>query len=87
MKCIKVSASTDYEVKIGEGLLPTLGAELSRVCRSEKAVIVSDSNVFPLYGEAAKDSLEAAGFTVYSGGTASETCWKKRYASADSRRA
>ena len=66
MKCIKVSASTDYEVKIGEGLLPTLGAELSRVCRSEKAVIVSDSNVFPLYGEAAKDSLEAAGFTVYS---------------------
>jgi len=64
MKTIKVSASKDYFVKIGTGLLPTLGQEIRAVCKAEKAAIISDSNVYPLYGDAAKKSLLDAGLEV-----------------------
>ena len=66
MKIITVNASRNYEVKIGAGLLPTLGAEAASVCKAGTAAIVSDSNVWPLYGETAKESLEQAGFRVVS---------------------
>ena len=64
MKTVTVSASSSYEVKIGSGLLPSLGHELSGVCSASKICIVSDSHVWPLWGKAAVTSLERAGFTV-----------------------
>ena len=64
MNIVNVSASSDYEVKIGSGLLSCLGAEVSAVTKVGIAAIVSDSNVWPLYGEIAKKSLENAGFKV-----------------------
>ena len=64
MKTITVQASRTYDVKIGSGLLPSLGTEVRALCKASKAVIVSDSNVFPLHGGAAVKSLEDAGFEV-----------------------
>lgn len=64
MKTIHVTASSEYDVKIGTGLLPTLGAEVSKVCKVGTAAIISDSNVWPLYGEIATFSLESEGFRV-----------------------
>ncbi len=64
MTTVMVDASTQYEVKIGSGLLQNLGAEVSKVCKSRAAAIISDSNVFPLYGKQAKESLEKAGYSV-----------------------
>lgn len=64
MKTVKVSASKAYNVLIGAGLLHSLGAESMKVVKPGKAVIVSDSNVWPLYGAAAADSLTSAGFDV-----------------------
>lgn len=64
MKVIHITASTEYDVLIGSGLLPNLGAELSKVCKPGTAAIVSDSNVWPLYGEAATAALENAGYRV-----------------------
>ena len=66
MKIIPVNASRNYEVKIGSGLLALLGEEVMALCKAEKAAIVSDSNVFPLYGKAASESLKASGFEVSS---------------------
>ena len=66
MNIIKVNTASSYEVKVGAGLLPTLGAEAAAVTKCGKAVIVSDSTVSPLYGEIAQKSLENAGFTVFS---------------------
>ena len=63
MKIIKVNASRSYDVKIGSNLLPTLGAEVAALCKAGKACIISDSNVWPLYGEAAENSLRDAGMT------------------------
>lgn len=64
MKTITVSASKEYAVKIGSGLLGALGAEIRAVCKATKAAIISDSHVYPIYGETAKKSLLNAGFDV-----------------------
>ena len=64
MKTIKVSTSKKYLVKIGSGLLSTLGQEIRTVCKAGKAAIISDSNVYPLHGETAKKSLLDAGLEV-----------------------
>ena len=60
MKTVTVHASTTYEVKIGTGLLNALGSEVKAICKASKACIISDSNVFPLYGSAVVESLRDA---------------------------
>ena len=51
-----------YDIEIGAGLLPTIGAKVAAlVPKASKAVIVSDTNVDPLYGEALQKSLTEAG--------------------------
>ena len=64
MKTIEVKASKAYKVLIGSGLLPTLGESIKAVCKASKAAIVSDTNVFPLHGTAAVESLKKAGLDV-----------------------
>ena len=64
MKTVTISASKTYEIKIGDGLLNLIGQEVSMLGRASRVCIVSDSNVFPLYGQVVTESLEAAGFLV-----------------------
>lgn len=64
MKIIEVAASKTYQVHIGSGLLPTLGQQVKTVSKARKIALVSDSNVFPLYGKAARKSLLGAGLDV-----------------------
>lgn len=62
MKTVEVSASKNYQVIIGAGLLDILGQEVAKVSKAKKICVVTDSNVAPLYLETAKKSLAAAGF-------------------------
>ncbi len=65
MKSIQVTASKSYEVLIGKGLLNELGQHLLSVLNKPcKIAIISDSNVWPLYGETARSVLANAGFSV-----------------------
>lgn len=64
MKTVKVSASKEYEVLIGSGLLTDLGVETAKVVKPGKAAVISDSNVWPLYGQTAMSGLESAGFSI-----------------------
>ena len=64
MKTVTVSASRRYEIKIGRELLRDLGEEAKVLGKAEQVCIVSDSNVWPLYGQFAAGSLENAGFSV-----------------------
>lgn len=66
MNVIQISASKEYSVKVGSGLLSDLGRECALVVKGRVAVIVSDENVWPFYGTDTKDRLESVGFTVYS---------------------
>ncbi|MBR2491627.1 MAG: 3-dehydroquinate synthase [Ruminiclostridium sp.] len=62
MTTIQVKASRAYEVKIGRGLLSSLGTEAAGLVTGRSAAIVSDTNVAPLYLDRVKTSLTEAGF-------------------------
>ena len=66
MKTITVPTSRTYLVKVGSGLLSILGAEAAAVSKASRVCIVSDSNVWPLYGKIAQESLQSAGFQPVS---------------------
>lgn len=61
MKQITVAASKTYDILIGKGLLDEAGERIRRHTDASRAVIVSDSNVFPLYGDRLLVSLRQSG--------------------------
>ena len=64
MKTVTVNASKKYDIKIGPGLLTTIGQEATTLGKAAKVCIVSETNVWPLYGETVEKSLTDAGFSV-----------------------
>ncbi len=66
MTTVFIRASAQYAVKIGKGLLGTLGAEAAALGNVRRVCLVSDSNVFSLYGKTAQESLTGAGLDVVS---------------------
>ena len=62
MNTVTVAASGRYEVKIGPKLLSFIGQEAANVCPGRTAAIISDSNVWPLYGNTVTANLQDAGF-------------------------
>ena len=66
MKTIRVGASKTYDVKIGGALLGSLGREAAALSKGRTVCVVSDDTVFGLYGPAACQSLEDAGFAVHT---------------------
>ena len=60
--------SQSYEIKIGSGLLRTLGNEVRAAVgsRAHRAALITNKTVFKLYGERAAESLKRAGFSVNS---------------------
>ncbi len=84
MKTIHVSASREYDVVIGAGLLTECGERIAQaVPGAAKAVIVTDSTVAPLYASRVSTSLAEAGLLtetyVFPAGEASKTLreWEK----------
>ena len=66
MKTVHVKASQEYDVVIGPGLVNKVGEFAGEVAKgATKALIVSDTNVAPLYLDKVKTSLEAAGIEVH----------------------
>lgn len=67
MKTIRVNASKAYDVLIGCKLFENIGKQLLvTLKRSCKIAIISDSNVFPLYGAQVTERLKESGFEVIS---------------------
>jgi 3-dehydroquinate synthase len=64
MITVPVTASKNYDVRIGAGLLAQSGGAIREVCGGGKAMIVSDDIVSGLYGDAVEKSLTDAGFAV-----------------------
>ena len=61
-----MNTSSAYDVLIKRGLLDELGAHAKSVVRGRKCMVVTDSNVAPLFLGRAVASLKAAGFEVSS---------------------
>ncbi len=78
MTTVNVKASRTYDVQIGTGLLKAAGEALTKLLPPPRTVcVVSDDNVFPLWGEVLCTSLEKSGYTVktfvFAHGEASKT--------------
>ncbi|HIY83021.1 MAG TPA: 3-dehydroquinate synthase [Candidatus Rubneribacter avistercoris] len=64
---VNIPGETSYDVRIGAGVLDRLGAHLRAVpalAGAERALVITDSNVAPLYLAAAKEALAQGGFRV-----------------------
>ena len=64
MNCITVPASKEYQVRIGGGLLSHIGEMVSEITKANKIAIISDSNVWPIYGEAVSSNLIKSSYCV-----------------------
>lgn len=64
MEIVKVTTSKEYNVNIGSGFLNKIGEKISELKRICRVVLISDDNVFPLYGEIVKNSLTDSGYSV-----------------------
>ena len=77
MKTINVKNENSYNILIGENLLENAGAHICDVGDYKKALIMSDSNVAPLYAKTLQTSLEERGIVsnlfVFPAGEVSKT--------------
>ena len=63
MRIVKVPlGDRSYEIKIGSGLLASLGTECARLKLGRRCAILTDTNVARRYGAEAQQSLRAGGF-------------------------
>lgn len=65
-KTLHVNTGRPYDILIEHGCLQTCGEQIRRVSKAQKAAIITDSNVGPLYAGTAGASLESAGFQVFT---------------------
>lgn len=67
MRSIPVhAASGSYEVVLGRDILELVGEKTRACAGGTRAFLVSDDNVYPLYGEQVSRSLADAGYEVFS---------------------
>lgn len=63
---VRVDTSNVYNVIIGEGLLEQSGALIKDAAPgASRVMIISDSNVWPIYGRRLEESLSSEGYRVY----------------------
>lgn len=57
--------ATTYDIRVGTGLLANLGVQVRAISTATKAVIITDSNVGPLYLKQVKAALAKADFEIF----------------------
>lgn len=66
MKKLTVNVNDKYDILIEKGLLSQSGALIKDVLNAKKIALISDTNVYPIYGDGIKASLENAGYQVFT---------------------
>lgn len=66
MRKIKIDISSSYDILIGKGLMSSVGSFLKEAISPCRIMLISDTNVFPIYGQAVISDLEKNGYTVHS---------------------
>ena len=62
--CVVETETQNYPVYVGHGLLDKLGEKINKAALSGTATVISDENVFSLYGSKVEGVLKNAGFAV-----------------------
>lgn len=66
MKKLTVKVSDRYDILIEKNILDKTGELVKNTLPAKKLVLISDTNVFPIYGDRVKNSLEKSGFEVFT---------------------
>ncbi|MCH5321013.1 MAG: 3-dehydroquinate synthase [Eubacterium sp.] len=66
MKKLTVNVDDGYDILIEKGLLDRAGELVKSVLKANKITLISDTNVYPLYGDKVKASLEKQGYQVFT---------------------
>lgn len=61
---LTVNLSKKYEIVIQKGIFNNIKSEISKVYNGSKIAIITDDNLYGLYGSQLKNSFENAGYTV-----------------------
>ncbi len=64
MRKVDIDLHSGYTVYIEQGLIDNCGELIKDICKGRRAVIISDSNVAPLYAQRVSDSLNKSGFVT-----------------------
>ena len=79
MKKLRVNVGAGYDIFIEKGLLSSCGEYIKKVTDAKKVCVISDTNVFPIYGDKVCQSIEEQGFEVltyvFEAGEASKTTY------------
>ena len=65
MKTLTVHTNNPYDIIIEKGILQQCGERIRDVSSAKKVCVISDTNVYPLYGDALLAQLSSAGFETY----------------------
>lgn len=63
MTTIPVKTGRAYNVLIENGIIASCGQHIKSVSNAMRVMVISDSNVLPIYGSKVTESLKAAGFS------------------------
>lgn len=66
MKKLRVNVGKGYDILIEKGILASCGEYIRKVSNAKKACIISDSNVFDIYGEQVESQLKENKFETFS---------------------
>lgn len=66
MKRLTVKVTDSYDILIERGLIDSSGELIKNALPAKKVTLVSDTNVYKLYGNRVRNSLEAVGYEVYT---------------------
>ena len=66
MKKVRVSVNNGYDILIEQGIIKNCGKYIKTVKPCKKVCLVSDTNVYPIYGKGVKASLESEGYEVFT---------------------
>ncbi len=64
MKNLTVKLKNEYDIIIDNGILKNCGEHIKNVVRGDKVMLISDSNVYEIYGETVESSLKDASLEV-----------------------
>ena len=66
MRKLRVNAGSGYDILIEKGIIGRAGEYIKTISGAKKLCLISETNVFPIYGETVKASLENEGYEVFT---------------------
>lgn len=66
MRVVNINASVSYNVYIEQRIIDNCGSFAKELCTGRRAVVISDSNVAPLYSDRVVKSLTQNGFEAFT---------------------